>query len=396
MASGTKTPVSAKPFDRQELAEIRAEFPALQRYVYFASNGLGVMPRRAVAAATGVLRKLARDGIVFEIFQARHLVEQARSTVARFLGVGPEEIAFCRNTTEGLLWAAESLPWEPGDEVLIPWGSHPATVLPFLARQPTGLRVRWVRPRAEWVTLDDFQAAWSPRTRAVVLSWVEFHNGFRHDLAGVGCLAHRQNAWLVCDAVQGWGALPFDAGGLPVDVASAGAQKWLLGPPGVGVFYVARAARARMRILHIGAESLEVPDEPSGPIEGYTTAVSEHARCFEEGMRNLPGVAALAASVQWLGDLGTERIAAQIRALSDYLASSVEPYGWRVASPRGGERWSGIILLEPPAGQDAEAWMHRLHREHIAINHRQGCLHLGIHFYNSPDDVDALVRVLAR
>ncbi len=384
---------SSKPFDSQELSEIRSEFPALRRYVYLASNGLGLLPRRAAAAAKATLRKLMLDGIVFEIFQAPSLVERARARVAAFLGASAEDVAFCRNTSEGLLWFASSAPWQPGDEVLLVWGSHPTTVLPFLVRQ--NLQVRWVYPRDGRVSLEQFAQAWSERTRCVVVSWVEFHNGFRHDLEKLGTLVQQRGAWLVCDAVQGWGALPFRARALSIGAAAAGAQKWLLGPPGIGVFYVDKSLRARMRVEHVGAGSLADPHEPEGPIVAYDTRFASSARRFEEGSRNLVGIAALERSVQWLDELGIERIAAQIHALTAELVERVGELGWTVSSPRGANEWSGILLLRPPAGENAEQWMHRLHEQHIAINHREGCLHLGVHFYNSVEDLDALVAALA-
>lgn len=388
--------VSDKPFDPSELSEIREEFPALRRYVYLASNGLGLLPRRARRAAIAVLNRLALDGLAFDIFRARTLVERARRRVAEFLGAHPDEIAFSRNTTEGLIWAAESLPWKPGDEVLLVHGSHPSTVLPFLARQAAGLQIRWVRLPSFPPTVDHFEAAWGKRTRCLVLSWVEFHNGFRHDLVALGKLARERGAWVVCDAVQGWGALPFQARTLPIDVAAAGAQKWLLGPPGIGVCYVARGMREQMRVLRVGAGGLANPVEPLDPIVSYDTQIASGAACFEEGTRNLPGIAALEASISWLSELGIGRIAAQIRALVSYLAKEVSRVGWSLKSAIDDDHWSGIVLLQPPAGQDAESWMHRLHQKHIAINHREGCLHLGIHFFNSAEDIDALVQAVAR
>ncbi len=388
--------VAEQPFDSRELFEIRAEFPALERYVYLASNGMGLLPRRARRAAMAVFRRLALDGIAFEIFHADELVERTRQRVAEFLGADADEIAFSRNTTEGLIWAAESLPWSPGDEVLLVPGSHPATVLPFLIRQPLGLHARWVRFRAPGPTVEDFRKAWRQRTRGLVVSWVEFHNGFRHDLKALGELARERGAWVVCDAVQGWGALPFRARSLAIDVAAAGSQKWLLGPPGIGICYIARQVRPQMRVLHVGSASLMTPGEPLAPITSYDTEIATSARCFEEGTRNLPGIAALEASVTWLADLGIGRIAAHIQALVTYLVSELEHCGWMVRSPLGEHQRSGIVLLQPPEGESAEAWMHQLHQKHVAINHREGCLHVGIHFYNAPEDIEALVHALRR
>lgn len=394
MVGTSMTMANAKPFDPQELREIRREFPALERYIYFASNGLGLMPRCAIRAATAVLRRLAHDGIVFEIFRAPEWVERARQRVAQFLGTSEDEIAFCRNTTEGLLWVAESLPWAAGDEVLLVWGSHPATVLPFLARERFGVVARWVKPCQGRVGVGEFERAATVRTRCVVVSWVEFHNGFRLDVAALASWARQRNMWVVCDAVQGWGALPFDARRVGVSVAAAGAQKWLLGGPGIGVCFIARAALAEMRAVHVGAGSLASPHEPGEPLGPYDTELAPAARRFEEGTRNLPGIAALEAAVAWLAEVGIERVAVHVRQLGDGLAQAVARLGWSVASPRGNNEWSGILLLRPPPGEDAETWMHRLHQRHIAINHREGCLHLGLHVYNAEEDIAALVQAL--
>jgi selenocysteine lyase/cysteine desulfurase len=377
-----------------EIREIRREFPALQRYVYLATNGLGLLPRRAAAAARKLLAQLMREGIVYEIFRARERVAEVRRQIAAFLGAPPEQLAFSRNTTEGILWFAHSFPWQPGDEVLAVQGSYPAAVLPFLARRCEGVRVRFVRERQRRLLPEDVAAAWGPTTRALALSWVQFHSGFRADLKRIVQVVRQRGGVVVCDAVQGLGLLPFSASEAGADLVSAGAQKWLLGPPGIGVVLLAPRLLSLLHPHHVGCGSLQLEHDPEDPAAPYDERYVTEARRFEEGMRNWLGLEMLAASVSLLAEIGSEAIAAYVHAWTEELLTRLRPLGWTLESPRGKDEWSGILLLRPPPGETAEAWMHRLHDHHIAINQREGCLHLGVHVYNDESDLDALVAAL--
>ncbi len=382
------------PLSAAEIRELRREFPALERYVYLATNGFGLIPRRAVNAGTKLLRRLSRDGIVYEIFEARQRVADLRQQVARFLGAQPEQIAFCRNTTEGILWFAHCFPWQEGDEVLAVQGSYPSVVLPFLARRCEGVQVRFVKEQARRLVVEDVLRAWGSRTRVLALSWVQFHSGFRANLAQLVREVHARGGLVVCDAIQGLGVLPFSFHAVGADVVSAGAQKWLLGPPGIGVAAFSPSVLAALHPHHVGNGSLADDHDPSDPLAPYDERYVAEARRFEEGMRNWIGLEMLAASLDLLSEVGVEAIAAHVQEWTEELIARVHPLGWSVVSPRGPHEWSGILLLKPPPGLSAEAWMHRLHQNHVAVNHREGCLHLGVHFYNDESDLEAFVAAL--
>jgi len=124
-----------------EVREIRREFRALERYTYFATNGLGVLPQRAVTALQERLDGFARNGVIAAIRGNVPLADEVRGRVARLLGADAGEVAFCRNTSEGVLWVAHSLALQAGDEVLTVQGEYPSTVLPWLAAPDTfGIR----------------------------------------------------------------------------------------------------------------------------------------------------------------------------------------------------------------------------------------------------------------
>ena len=384
-----------KPLSETEVEEIRREFPALERLTYFTTNGLGVLPRRSVEALARRLAELSESAIVSALFGNPPLVDETRRRTARLLGCAAEEVAFCRNTSEGVLWAAGSLRLAPGDEVLLVQGEYPADVLPWMAQEARGVTSRLVRQRARRITPDMLAEQWGERTRLLAVSFVQYDSGFRADLAGLARIVHARGGLLFCDAIQGLGALRLDVRESGVDLLAAGTHKWLLGLQGLGVFYCRRELLPELAPLHVAGGSLvrdEVPEDAESP---YDRHFVDEARRFEEGTRNYLGMAALAQSLALLEEIGIERIEARIHGLTDHLVAGVEKRGGRVESPRGPGEWSGIVLFAPPErALPASEIARAMHAKGIAINAREGCLHVGVHFYNTVAEIDRLLVVL--
>jgi cysteine desulfurase/selenocysteine lyase len=383
------------PLTNAEVNEIRREFPALERYTYFATNGLGVLPLRTVSAVQERLDGYARNGVIAAIMGNVPLVNEARERVARLLGCDPGEVAFCRNTSEGVLWVAHSLRLHPGDEVLAVQGEYPATVLPWLARAPRGVVTRLLTPHDRRVTPAQVAEAWTPRTRLLSISFVQFNSGFRADLRGLAEVVHARGGWLLCDAIQGLGALRLDVHEAGVDFLAAGTHKWLLGLQGLGIFYCRRDRLDALEAVHVGTGSLVVDADPDDPEAPYDQRTVDDARRFEEGTRNYLAIDALNESLRLIEEIGSARIEARVRELTDYLVREVERRGCRVASPRGPQEWSGIVLFAPPpGGPSARQLVDTMHGQRIAINAHEGCIHMGVHFYNTVEEIDRVLRVI--
>jgi len=381
-----------QPLTDADVDRIRTEFPALRRWTYFATNGLGVLPLRTVAALHERAEELGRNAIVATLIQHPALVEETRALAARFLGCDADEVAFSRNTSEGVLWVASSLRLRPGDEVLVLQGEYPATVLPWLARADMGIVTRFLRARDRRLTPEMVAEAWSPRTRLLAVSFVQFNSGFRADLAGLARVIHARGGLLLCDAIQGLGALRLDVRACGVDFLTAGTQKWLLGLQGLGIFFCRRELLSDLELTHIGTGSLLRDQDPEDPGAPYELDVAPAARCFEEGTRNYLGLVALRQSLRLLEEIGIDRIEARIGDLTDYLVREAERRGCRIESPRGEREWSGIVLFAPPAnGPSAAELVAAMHKQRININAREGCIHMGVHFYNTREEIDRVL-----
>ncbi len=378
-----------------EVQRLRAEFPVLERYAYFATNGLGLLSRRVAQALHERIDDLTRKAIVSTIFHNAPVVSETRGRVAWLLGCDSEEIAFCRNTSEGLLWVATSLPWQAGDEVLVAQGEYPANVLPWMGQASRGVVTRLLPQRDRRIMPQLVADAWLPRTRLLAVSFVQYNSGFRADLRALAEVVHARGGLVCCDAIQGLGALRLDVRATDIDFVAAGTHKWLLGVQGLGIFYCRRALLAQLDTSHTATGSLVVDADPDDPDAPCDRALVDQARRFEEGTRNYLGIAALNESLKLIEEIGIERIEARIGELTDYLVHEAKRRGCRVESPRGAGEWSGIVLFAPPAGgPPATELIAAMHSQRITINAREGCIHMGVHFYNTRDDIDRVLAVL--
>ena len=376
------------------IEKVRGLFPAANNFTYFANNGLAPLPTPVVEAMRGALDGLQGAGIAATLLVAPKVFSEARAKTARLLGCDPEEIAFCRNTSEGIVWTCESIRWQPGDEVLVYRGEYPTVVYPFMMKESEGLKVV-VRPQQERrITPTMVERDLGPRTRLLAISFVQFDSGFRADLERIGALCRANGTLLLVDAIQGLGALPLDVRAGNVDFLAAGTHKWLWGLQGLGIYYVRRDLLPELRPVHIALSSMVHGDDPEYPNQEYIVDVKKDASRFEEGTRNYIGLVALNAALDLIAEIGVDAIAARIKQLTDFMVEGAVERGAEVVSPRGPGEWSGIVLWRPPTSRPAKDIVPEMHRQLIIINEREGCVHAGINAYNNEEDIMRVLRLL--
>ena len=392
--AAAETPPLPTPDEALTPDEARALFPGLERATYFATNGQALLPAQARDRLIDGAERLASRGYAGALRLERE-VESVRARLARVIGADPDEVAFVRNTGEGLCLAADLIDWREGDEVLSFEGEYRSVVHAFQGAAHRGVRVRVVPPDASGrVTADLVARALDERTRAVALSWVRYDNGARAELDAIGALLAERDVRFVVDGIQGLGALPIDVHRARIDVLAAGAHKWLLGVSGTGVLYLRRGLLPELVPTHLGVTSMQDAETTHVTGDPYVVSPVDAARRVEEGSRNSLGIAALGASLELYERVGAEAVAARIHEVTGALCAGFERAGGSVRSPRAGDAWSGIVLLEPPPGRDAGELAAKLVRERILIGAREGALWGSAHYFNSVEDAERLLSFL--
>jgi len=387
----------------------RAHFPGLLGKVFLDAACISMAPRPAVEAVEKFLHLAMlcpHPSATAQHIAMDEMRAAARPAVARLINASEDEIALVESTSHGLSLAAQSIPLEPGDRVLLSDLEFMEVAIPWLQKKREGVEIDVVPNHRGEVRAQDFAARITPRTRVIAVSSVQWSNGYRLDLAAFSQLCRERNLWLVVDAIQQLGAIPLDVRQTPVDILACGGHKWLNAPFGCGFLYVSRAALPKLRPPIAGY--LSVQDPPGGwgqyfqtpsitPVNEYQFAPA--ARRYEPGgTANYPGAIGLAASLKLIQEFDPQNICEHVVALTDQLFDGLDRLPVTVVTPRARENRSGIVTFSLGSSQADVRLMNLFLEKKILVSVRYtsnvGGVRLSCHFYNSGEDIEHLLREL--
>jgi L-cysteine/cystine lyase len=302
------------------------------------------------------------------------LQAQQRADYAHVLGCTPDDVALTTSTSEGIVRVVGGLDLGRGDEILTSDAEHPGLLGPLIAaRARSGVKIRAV-PLAE------IPGAVSPATRLVACSHVGWLSG---DV--VPALdAIPRDVPVLLDGAQAAGAIPVDVAALGVAFYAAAGQKWLCGPVGTGLLYV--APEWNERLPPIGPTYMSFAD-PKGPADDW----SLHAGARRHDTPSLaPELSAAAVSAHdLLESYGWERVHARARDLAALVAERLTEAG-RTVAPRGP---TTLVAWEEP---DPAAALERLNAAGVAVRDLPGTnlLRASVGAWNDLTDLERLLAAL--
>ncbi len=375
-----------------DLASLRDEFPVTEAWAYLDHASYGPFSRRTAAAIEAVVGFFTHPETMPP---GAHdaAVETARRHVAALVGGVPERVAFVGSLADAMSLCAAGIDWRPGDNVVIPREEFPSNVYPFLNLERLGVEVRLVAKGAGGFTdLERVAAAIDGRTRALVISHVEFMTGFRNDLDAVGRLCRERGVLSLVDATQSLGPLPIDVAASGIDVVAAHGYKWLMASFGVGVIHFSERALAAIRPVYAGRAGVVASwDELD-----YTLEWQPGAARFQTGGINWLGIAALNASAELIRLAQPARIEAHTLALTERLLDAVAERGYQVTSCREPAHRSQIVSFTTGDPAADEALVQALRERRMAVTLRGRGVRVSPYFYNTVEEIDRLVEALPR
>jgi len=370
-------------------------FPVLSKWKFFNHAGVAPLPLVAAEAMIAYATQARESGYLGHTWYAD--IEKLRLSAAAMINAHRDEVAFVKNTSEGISIVAQGIDWQWGDKIVSTNVEYPANVYPWMEQvRSHGVKLEQVPEEDDGhgrkvVSAEKIlRAASDPKCRLIALSHVEYASGQRMDLAPIGEFCRKNGKYFSVDAIQSMGVFPIDVQAMKIDFLAADGHKWLLGPEGAGIFYCRRELIERTRPILIGWMNV-IESQKYGD---YNYTLRPDAGRFECGTHNVPGLLALKASIDLLREIGVEHIAHRIKEVTDRLIIGLMLKGYQVISPRNDLLWSGIVSFTSPKHSHEQIIVALRKMHHIEIALREGRLRASPHFYNTDEEIDQLIDVL--
>lgn len=366
-------------------------FPILSQMDFFNHAGVAPISGRAADAIRTFADQAASRSYVRSGWYKR--INEIRQSAARLIGAEfGREIAFVPNTSTGIATIAGGLNWRRGDNVIITDVEYPSNRYPWEDLKRLGVELIEIRQQDDG-RFDAMEVAdaVNNRTRVVAISHVQYASGYRIDLKPIAEEVHRAGGYLCVDAIQSVGAMPVDVQAWGVDFLAADGHKWMLGPEGAGILYVRQDLIEDLHPPIVGWMNMVNATDYGN----YQFEFLKDARRFEPGSFNVPGILALGASIDFLLEVGLDRVWQRIEALTTRLCEGLLARGYKVFSPRREGERSGIVTFLPgkPGANLAEI-VRDLDAKNIIVVTREGRLRASPHFYNTAQQIDRLLEAL--
>ena len=370
--------------------KLRALFPITERAIYLNHAAVSPPPTSTTDAVNAQLKDVAQNGSLnYRSWVA--VKEQARKRAAELIGARPNQIAFMRNTSDGLSTIANGLSWKPGDNLVTFQHEFPSNIYPWLRiRDVLGVEVRMCQERNGRVDLDGLIRLIDRKTRLVAISQVQYASGFRVDLERIGRTARTHDALLVVDAIQAMGVVPTNVDAELIDVAAAAGHKWLLSPEGVGLLYLSDRARERIEPTLVGWISVPDPEDYTNFEQGW----NDGALAWETGTGPASLIHGLEASLRLLQETEVPRIAIHLEQLTDHLCQRLNHLKYELVSSREPAEKSQIVCIRHNAGISPMALYVHLKERKIITAPRGDRLRISPHLYNTIEEIDQFLAAL--
>lgn len=331
---------------------LRADFPILERriddmsLVYLDSAATSLKPRQVIGAMNEYFTKSTGN-----IHRGKHrlseeasaLYEDARSTVARMLGCGVEEVVFVTNTTHALNLIASGLGLCREDLVLVSLDSHHSNALPWRQYATT----QFIRLNTDGtLDINHLEELLALRPKAVALTHCSNVTGMYSAISEAASLARRSGAIVIADVAQSVAHRRIQPTELGVDFLAFSGHK-MLGPPGIGVLYGRRELLARLSPIALGGGTVEWFDA-----DGYRLRDLPYR--LEAGTPNISGAIGLASAIDYLERIGWPQLTRHDRDLAEVLCSEAgrRDYVSVLGAPNAARR-SALISMKIRSRQPA-------------------------------------------
>jgi cysteine desulfurase / selenocysteine lyase len=381
----------------------RRETPGVEAVTHLNNAGAALMPAPVLSAMTEHLELEAGLGGYEAAEAAEEALRLPYLAAAAMLGCAPEDIAVSDSATQAWSLAFYSIPFAPGDRVLVSsveYGSNYLSLL-HIARR-TGAQVE-VMANDEYGRVDvaALRASVDHRARAILVAHVPSHSGVVNPIAEIGAVAREVGAFYLVDACQSVGHIPIDVAEVGCDFLSGCGRKYLRGPRGTGFLYASPAAAERVEPLLIGLDGARW-------LGGQRYEIAPGAQRFETWEVNAVAKIGLGVALDYAVAAHLPTTWRRTAELGAHLRAGLAAIpGVAVFEREGSGDLAGIVGFtvaghDPAAVRqalralDINIWMSLASTACVDMEQRRldKALRASVHYYNTVEEIDRFCAVL--
>ena len=397
-----------------DVARIREDFPILKQTVngkplVYLDNGATSQKPQAVIDALVRYYSTENSNVHRGVHTLSQMAtddyEAARSKVRRFINAEDErEIIFVRGTTEGINLVAQSFGRQnvhEGDEIVISAMEHHSNIVPWqILCEEAGAKLRVIPINdAGELLLDEYEKLLNQRTKLVSILQVSNALGTINPVKKIVEIAHAQGIPVLLDGAQAVPHGPVDVRDLDCDFYVFSGHK-VYGPTGIGILYGKAERLEAMPPYQGGGDMIK-------SVTFEKTIYNTLPYKFEAGTPNIAGSIGLGAAIDYVNDLGLDRIVAYEHGLLEYGTELLSELS-NVRMIGTAKEKSGILsfVMDDVHPHDIGTI---LDAEGIAIRTGHHCAQpvmqrfgisatarASLAFYNTKEDIDALIKGIDR
>lgn len=377
-----------------DIQSFRREFQIPRGTTFLNHASFGPVPRSARLAVESLFQRQGNfrgdPDVDAETFS---MLADLRKMFAKLTGADAQRVAFAPNASYGINAILNGLNLKRGDRILVPANEFPAAV--YAARSlcdRIGAKLVPVPCSTVSMDLDQLHGLLREGAAVLLMSWIQYFNGFRNDLAPIARLCHDHGVFHLVDVTQGAGAVPLDMRRDGVDAIAVGTQKWLLGQTGGGFFAISKTPIRPVESTFGGWLGYDW-GYTWGDLQRWDRPAFTDGRFWEVGTYPFYSVRLAHAGLSILAKCGTRSIYKHILSLHSRMIDGLKPTRYRAVVFPSPRNRSGIVSFSGPQ----TAALHKyLLANRIFVSLREGNIRVSPHFYNTMADIDRLTTFVRR
>lgn len=362
-------------------------FPTITKTIHLSSCSQSAISSPVKQAIESYLTSWTENGMDWEGWMDK--VYEAKVAFARLINASPDEIAVLSSVSDAASSFAASLDFSGSrNKVVTTDIDFPCIGHVWLSQERRGAKVAFLEETNHEIKLEQYVQHVDQTTLVTSVPHVSYYNGVIQDIKAISEIARQNGSFLFVDAYQSAGSVPIDVKEMGIDALATGAQKFLLGIPGISFLYVNKDLANQLHPPTTGWFSRVNPFAFDQRLLDY----AEGTRRFDTGTPMMINAYAAEAGISLLNEIGVHAIQRYLQDLSKVAIETAQSLHLQIASPLDLSKKGSNTAIRIEQASHVEKI---LKAKKIVVSARNDVLRVAPHFYNTADEVVRAIEEIA-